>query len=259
MPSTEAYSIFSANAYETPWNSKPERTIPDSWKRLPINPLFLDDPVTGLRAHVYHNNDLKEVVIAYAGTHRGDKGDLEAIGEIIRGRLPKQFLSARNVYRRVLEYLDHGRIRALISFTGHSLGGAMAQYMAIAAKGTPAETFGAPGILQAQGELEGEYDPGFSYPVVNHIAWDDSVGHYGWHLGRITRYAFGSTNLAALMIPFGRQYQGHQIERYLGEFRRGAASIKYTGKCTYENGKKYEMIKRFNWSGQAITDYILSR
>jgi len=259
MPSTDAYALFSASAYEVPWNSQFKHGIPDSWRRLPINPRYLDDPVTGWRAHVYHSYGLKEVVIVYAGVSLADKGDLEAIEEIAKGRLPKQFRSARGLYYWVKNYMEQEGIRALISFTGHSLGGALAQYMAIEAQGCAAETFGAPGILGALEELRNKYDPAYSYPVMNHIAWDDPIGNYGWHLGTITRYAFGSTNLSALMIPFGRQYQGHQIERYLSEFRRGAASIKYTGKYTYQNGKKYAMIKRFNWSGQAITDYILSR
>ena len=53
-----------------------------------------------------------------------------------------------------MQYLKKESIDARISFTGHSLGGALAQYMAIAAQGCPAETFGAPGILDALGKLK---------------------------------------------------------------------------------------------------------
>ena len=74
------------------------------------------------------------------------------------------------VYNAVCSHLKQKGIKARISFTGHSLGGALAQYMAIAAKGCPAETFGAPGILDALGELRSKYDPGYPYPVVNHVA-----------------------------------------------------------------------------------------
>ena len=99
MWTREAYALFSANAYEGPWNQALKHNIPDAWKRVPIDPQILDDPVTGLRAHVYHNYGLKEVVIAFAGTHIFDRRDWEAIEDIVKGRQPKQVQSARNVYR----------------------------------------------------------------------------------------------------------------------------------------------------------------
>jgi len=256
MPTTEAFALFSTSAYEEPWNSQLKHDIPDSWRRLPINPRFLDDPVTGFRAHVYHNYGLKEVVIAYAGTDLGDRGDLKALKDIINRRLPQQFDIAFTAHTRVKEYMDQERIRALISFTGHSLGGALAQYMAIAKKGCPAETFGAPGILNALGKLQDYYDASYPYPVVNHIARDDTIGHYGWHLGRKKYYFFGATDSPLPMTLPSRMYQGHSIERYLREYQHRAGSIKHSGKCTYKNCKKYEIFNQLNWSGVAKDEYI---
>ena len=65
---------------------------------MPIDLSILDNPVTGFRAHVYHNEATKEVVIAFAGTNLADQGDLSAIGEIIAGHLPLQFDNALCLY-----------------------------------------------------------------------------------------------------------------------------------------------------------------
>ena len=56
---------------------------------LPVDPIYLDNPITGFRAHVYHNEAAKEVVIAFAGTNLAERGDLSAIGEIIAGHVTK--------------------------------------------------------------------------------------------------------------------------------------------------------------------------
>ena len=157
MPTTAEYSLFGANAYGGPASSQLKHDLPGSWKlmQLPVDPVYLDNPVTGFRAHVYHNTATKEVVIAFAGSNLAERGDRSAIGEIIAGRLPLQVDDAVNIYDKVDKHMKSKRIKAQISFTGHSLGGALAQYMAIAAQGCPAETFGALGILHALGKLRG--------------------------------------------------------------------------------------------------------
>jgi len=268
MSTTEVYALFSANAYEGPWKSKLKHGIPDSWKRLPIDPLLLDDNVTGLRAHVYHNYGLKELVIAYAGTHRGDKGDLEAIGEILSGRLPKQFQSAFTVYSKVKDYLDEKDVRAQISFTGHSLGGALAQYMAIVAKGCSAETFGAPGILGALEALRNDYIPGYPYPVVNHVARGDLIGYYGHHLGKVDYHIFDATDILPIALPLyirtqvvlslaSGSYFSHSIERYVTGLRHfHGISCVPTGYVSYRDGKTKQVVNIVNWAGVARKEYI---
>jgi hypothetical protein len=264
----EAYALFSANAYEGPWNQALKHNIPDAWKRLPIDPQIMDDPFTGLRAHVYHNYGLKEVVIAFAGTHIFDKRDWEAIEDIVLGRQPKQVQSAVAVHARVVRHLEQMGIKARIAFTGHSLGGALAQYMAIIVKGTSAETFGAPGILGALENLANDYDAGYPYPVLNHIAYGDVIGHYGRHLGKVEHHIFDATDLMLPVLPlyirsqllfsFARgSYHAHTIERYLAGFRRhpGQACVP-TGFQTYRNCKTYYQVKIFNAAGVAKKEYI---
>jgi hypothetical protein len=268
MPTTAEYSLFGDNAYGGPAESKLKHELPGSWKimKLPVAPIYLDNPVTGFRAHVYHNEATNEVVIAFAGTNLADPGDLKAIGEIIAGQLPRQFRNAFLLYQEVDRLQSRSRKKARISFTGHSLGGAIAQYMAIAAQGCPAETFGALGILHALGELGPLYDADYPYPVVNHVAAGDPFGLSGTHLGETKYYALDAMDfimpvampylIRKLIIAGLMSYRGHTMDRYFHSFRQPGESLQPTGKVTYRNGKRYEIFKKFNWSGVAKDEYI---
>jgi len=266
MPSTAEYSLFGANAYGGPAGSQLKHNVPENCRQLPIKVQYLDDSMTGFRAHVYHNAAAKEVVIAFAGSNLAERGDLSAIGEIFAGREPEQFNNAFATYNAVVRHLTLERIKAQISFTGHSLGGALAQYMAIAVQGRPAETFGAPGILQALHRLRDRYDPGYPYPVVNHVALGDPIGMYGTHLGETRHYALDAVDfimpvampylIRKLVIAGLMSYRGHTMDRYFHSFQHPGGSLKPTGKVTYKNGKRYEIFKKFNWSGAATDEYI---
>jgi hypothetical protein len=268
MPTTAEYSLFGANAYGGPANSQLKHDLPGSWTlmQLHVDPIYLDNPVTGFRAHVYHNEVTKEVVIAFAGSNLAERGDRSAIGAIIAGFLPLQVDDAVNIYDKVDKHMKSKRIQAQISFTGHSLGGALAQYMAIAAQGRPAETFGAPGIFHALGKLQGDYNPGYPYPVVNHVALSDPIGMSGTHLGTTQYYALDAADfimpvampylIRRLVVAGLMTYRGHSMDRYFHSFQHPGGALKPTGKVTYKNGKRYEVFKRFNWSGVAKDEYI---
>ena len=268
MPTTAEYSLFGDNAYGGPAGSKLKHELPGSWEimKLPIEPVLLDNPITGFRAHVYHNTATKEVVIAFAGTNLADPGDLKAIGEIMAGQLPLQFDNAFLLYQEVDRFHSRRRKKAQISFTGHSLGGALAQYMAIAAQGCPAETFGALGILHALGKLGPLYHADYPYPVVNHVAAGDPFGLSGTHLGETRYYALDAADfimpvampylIRRLVVAGLMTYRGHSMGRYCREFQHPGGTLQPTGKVTYKNGKRYEIFKKFNWSGAATDEYI---
>jgi len=268
MPTTAEYSLFGANAYGGPVSAKFKHDLPGSWQplRLPVDPVYLDNPVTGFRAHVYHNKATKEVVIAFAGSNLAERGDRSAIGEIIAGRMPLQVYDAINIYKIVKIHIESTRIHSQISFTGHSLGGALAQYAAIHAQGRPAETFGAPGILNALKGMEGAYNAGYPYPVVNHVALGDPIGMFGDHLGMTNYYALDAVDflmpvampylIRRLVVAGLMTYHGHSMDRYFNKFYRPGETVKPTGKVTHQNGKTYERIQRFNGSGVAKDDYI---
>src|SRR5262245_36534130 len=76
---------------------------------------------------------------------------------------------------------------AAISFTGHSLGGALAQVEA-ARTGWTADTFNAPGVESTVQRL---YPDGqrFSDNVRNHVRGTDLVSQVGSHFGTVMKYA----------------------------------------------------------------------
>ncbi len=202
MPTTTENVLFGTNAYEGPANAKLRHELPGGWNPMDFDINILDVKATGFRAHVYCNKATGEVVIAFAGTHLTDRGDLAAISDIASGRLPRQFWNSYGLYEHVRTYFkDHG-IKAQISFTGHSLGGALAQYMAVAVKGCSAETFGSPGVLDSLGVLRGLFNPLYPYPVVNHVAAGDMITMHSMHVGTVVRHVIDPSDLlvwAALM------------------------------------------------------------
>ena len=119
--------------------------------------------------------------------------------------------------------------------------------MAIAAKGCRAETFGAPGILQALGRLKQYYEILYPYPVINHVSRHDDVGvHSGQHLGKTIYHAIDVTDGILPLPMIDRFFYNHSMPRYLAEFKRtdGAfvrRKISPSGHVTLEE---------CNWTGQ---------
>ena len=224
MPTTTENVLFGTNAYEGLANDRLRHELPGGWKPMTFDMNLLDVKSTGFRAHVYYNKTMGEVVIAFAGTHLTDRGDLVAIHDIASGRLPWQFWNAFALYDYVRLYLKKNGIGSRISFTGHSLGGALAQYMAVRAQGCSAETFGAPGVLDSLGILRGEYDPLYPYPVVNHVSAGDMITMHSTHVGKVVRHVIDPSDMliyAALMrirpLLFFTGYSAlslHDADRY---------------------------------------------
>ena len=220
MPSTAVYALFSARAYDMIPKDQFRKRLSDRWRLFPVDSRLRENPVTGFRARVYHNEAMRELVIAFAGTQLNDWGDWGAIWAMTNRHEPPQFNDALALYREVQRQLEQKGIKTDISFTGHSLGGALAQYMAIAARGCRAETFGAPGILKALGSLAGGYDALYPYPVINHVSRLDEIGDaMGPHLGRTVVHTLDFTDWLPLPLV-DRLLHSHNMTRYLWYFQR---------------------------------------
>ena len=119
------------------------------------------------------NNKLQEIVIAYRGTDSILDWTPSNL-QILLTLTPSQKNKAIEFYDKVAENYEG----IDITITGHSLGGALAQYVA-SLKQEPAITFEAPGIdIPSGGTIEN---------IINYVNMNDPVGSYREHIGE-TRY-----------------------------------------------------------------------
>jgi len=188
----------------------------------------------GFAATAYRNPVTNEIIIAFRGTEPTDPLDLSAdagiaaevagpgpslglIGpgaataltlEAGRAVLLDQLAAAKAFTERV-EGLAEGRP---ISFSGHSLGGGIAQYEA-ARTGYPAHTFNAPGMEQS---IDRRLDPAHQGDkVFNHARTVDPVHYIGERHGQTLDYErAGKLGLALTQ---------HSIEELVVDLKNGMA------------------------------------
>ena len=121
-----------------------------------------------------------QVVVAFEGTHLSASGDdpafvlgqIEANVQIYQGEAPAAYTDAVDFTQTVLQAAEAQGIGAADVFvTGHSLGGAEAEYVS-AKLGLDGQTYGAPGIPAAD-------IPGASQPLpTDYVEYGDPVGNY---------------------------------------------------------------------------------
>lgn len=182
---------------------------------LPKNWVVIDqysEPKTGFAAGVYRNEVTGENVIAYRGTDDSSlTGDLGNDMQIAVGQVPSQIRDAREYYNKWTAIINDPNSRSAnkgVTLIGHSLGGALAQLVALGAAENgfwhPTYTFNAPGM---KGAREIQYDPDgniisqkrwtsenlklnmLNLEVKNFVIKDynggdkDVIGNYGQHIG----------------------------------------------------------------------------
>ena len=206
------------------------------WKPIQPKGAILHDPVTGFDATVFQNEKTKEIVVSYRGTEGGkplDRSlpdfytdvkyiafgtnpiqDGEKIDPYDKTQViaPNQFTQAATLMEQVKkEYQDKG---VKISATGHSLGGANAQYAA-AMCGVPAVTYSAPGVYNMlPKEIQKKVDAGeYKGQITNYINPKDSIG--GGAL-REDKTHIGDTYMVnSDFKTANNDYGMHQIDRFL--------------------------------------------
>ena len=167
----ELNGLFTKNSLENP-----------GWEVLEVNGKYYTSYVSGFDGVAYGldtNADgiYEEVVVAYAGSQEWFQDWTINDGEILIGQVPSQKTDALAFYAMVAgTYCTNEQTN--ISITGHSLGGALAQYVA-SLKHVPAVTFNAPGVdVPSGGTIEN---------IINYVNMNDPVGSYREHIGE-TRY-----------------------------------------------------------------------
>lgn len=123
-----------------------------------------------------------KVIIAFRGTDDNiDKYVTDL--DIALGNIPTvSFVYAKTFYLNLVQYFEDQDIDVEIEFTGHSLGGAIAQLMGSQNKNCKTVTFNAPGMLNMLDQIgcstTDEYDNITNYSIIN-----DYVGNLRAHAG----------------------------------------------------------------------------
>ncbi len=132
MATTTEYAQLSASVYDAGGAGNTNA----NWIRVNYSSL-----ADGFYAATFQNTATGEVVIAYRGTN----GPFDAVADVqlVAGQPPKQFFDAKVYFDTVAKQYGPGNV----SVTGHSLGGAMASFVAAdPTVTTTATVFNAPGI-----------------------------------------------------------------------------------------------------------------
>ena len=167
----------------------------------------------------FQNPETGEIVFAFRGTNNiKDWGTDIQIASFVPQVFIHQFQQAKDFVFNTLN--EHGPVcyetkdamfKALnqnssVSFTGHSLGGGLAQYMTYVTSdmesgdiGVKSVTFNGVGIGQNTWDIE-IWDNGYKYNSTNHINSGDLTGNYGMRLGRQVYHADALSGVRAQSV-----------------------------------------------------------
>lgn len=165
--------------------------IPDGFRSIGGK----DNPRTGYYAEYF--TDDRQIIVVFRGT-ANLKALVESDKQLLWGDVVSQFSDVMETIEQLKEIVaNNPELQGLpISATGHSLGGADAQFFTLLTH-YPSETFGAPGIINsvnAQLKKYGlkEINPSnvSNHPVINHVNLYDRIGtaELGGHIGVVKYY-----------------------------------------------------------------------
>ena len=167
----------------------------------------------------FQNPETGEIVFAFRGTNNiKDWGTDIQIASFVPQVFIRQFQQAKDFVFNTLN--EHGPVcyetkdamfkdlnqNSNVSFTGHSLGGGLAQYMTYVTSdmesgdiGVKSVTFNGVGIGQNTWDIE-IWDNGYKYNSTNHINSGDLTGNYGMRLGRQVYHADALSGVRAQSV-----------------------------------------------------------
>ncbi len=177
MATVQDYAVLSTYVYSDA--GKPP--LPAGWGpvlKADGSPLERSDP-SGYYGAVFRNTLTGEVAVVSRGTTPTDGGDLAAGGAFLLGQVPYGQLGSAEALLR--DVLGLGIPEESISFTGHSLGGALSQMLA-AIHNLPAVTFNAVPVKRALAAYG--LDPNGDYPITDIVDASDPIAHAGPSVGQ---------------------------------------------------------------------------
>jgi Ca2+-binding RTX toxin-like protein len=133
---------------------------------------------SGYYGAVFHNASTGEYVLASRGTELGDPGDRRAAWALATANVPRAQL--RDAQELVGRATAAGVPVEDLTYTGHSLGGSLAQLLSTG-DGRPAVTFNAAPVRNLLPELG--RDPNVDYPIADVVDPADIVSQRGPHVG----------------------------------------------------------------------------
>jgi Ca2+-binding RTX toxin-like protein len=177
---------------------------------------------TGLRAVIYSNGKTgedQEIVIAFRGTVGGKDlfNSLTADAELATGITPDQFTQGEDLLQAIVQALPEAKTFV----TGHSLGGAIGEFVSAQDEAFQGTTFGAPGIsIPARAtrstvliDTIDQADPVGTYTgpvpgIFDHVGTEDPIGSKS-----VERILFDDTLLSKL-IGLATNIGHHLIKSY---------------------------------------------
>lgn len=167
------------------------------------------DEKTGMEAIALRNGN--EITISYRGTENTEELIRTGVNEIFTGNYDGQFDKASEFYNRIASKYSESKI----NLTGHSLGGALAQYVALSTENISrlgeVTTFSSPGILPGYEGFQmlkryKENKEVYDSIITNYIRENDLITFLGESAG--TTYVYNEK----VNLPFS----GHSLDGYYG-------------------------------------------
>ncbi|MGQ8823661.1 lipase family protein [Bacillus sp. NA_146.1] len=233
--SDQAYRELANGAYKSDERKEiNNKRGSEVWEPIHPKGAKLHDKETGFDATVYQNTVTGDVVVAYRGTEGGESLDrsvpdfITDARYILMGQNPiqdgekidpydkSQVIAANQFTQSVslLEIVKKEYPNQKISTTGHSLGGANAQF-ASAICGVPAVTYSAPGVYDMlPNDIQKKVDAGeYKGQIINYINPKDTIS--GGAL-REDKTHIGDTYMVnSDFKTANNDYGMHQIDRFL--------------------------------------------